>query len=143
MKPCSYCGKDNLDDATSCVICQTEFPDSQIGGRGYELGPQEKKRIGSLGSVMRLVGLFLILCSAVTLAGGFVHPEYFLGAVVGMALGALTISAGTAFRSAAAGQGDEIGHLIKGLHTLRNLYLFQLVLMVFGFAGGFLLAMSR
>ena len=141
MKKCSYCGKENNDDAHQCGDCGTSFPStnsSETGGP-YEFTEDQNRIIGSVGSTMRMVGIVLLVLGGLQIVAGFlgiinggdarltaVLPQGILGLVIG----SFTKSAGTAFSRIVSTKGNDIGHLMNALGALRSLYRLQVILLV-------------
>jgi hypothetical protein len=100
-------------------------------GQEYEFGPEENQVIGLLATRMRRVGVMQIIAAGIQFVGyttGFfahkgAHRALMLGTQLPVALafmvgGFLLLGAASGFRSIAATQGNDMGHLMKAFDRL-------------------------
>src|SRR5579872_6341248 len=62
MKPCSYCGYSNYDNAAVCRKCDTSFiveRGTVYHGRSYWIGPDRAKMLRSRALMMIVLGLMI------------------------------------------------------------------------------------
>jgi hypothetical protein len=77
MKPCSYCGKDNPDDALSCRECGTPFNASggaPVGEKPRSVGSGPSFNSAELANVLiKILGLWACLQGIPSFVGGFLR----------------------------------------------------------------------
>jgi len=105
------------------------------GREAYEFSSEQNEVIASLASNMRMVGVVsLIGGGLLVVAGCFLFAKGGASALiqgaVGMVVGGFTVQAAGAFRQIVDSRGDDIGHLMSALGTLRSLYRLQVILLL-------------
>lgn len=111
-----------------------EFSDSQ-----NELIRDLSGKMNSFSIIMLVVGILGILAGLAAIAKGGL-----LGAVQGITntvVGVLTMRAAKSFRLIVETEGRDIENLMAALGELRNLYMFQIVLIILAFIGGFIIGL--
>lgn len=108
----------------------------------FEFSAPQEALIGSLGRLMRIVGLVsLVFGGLVAVLGLMARGNAIVALVQGgmmVAIGLLTYSAGSRFRQVVDTTGRDIAHLMEALDRVRTIYLVQV--WVLGIALAFLAA---
>ena len=108
----------------------------------FEFSAPQEALIGSLGRLMRIVGVVSLLFGVLVGVLGLMARGNAIVALIqaGMmvAIGLLTYSAGSRFRQVAETTGRDIAHLMEALDRVRTIYLVQVWLL--GIALAFLAA---
>jgi hypothetical protein len=103
---------------------------SGAGREAYEFSPEQNEVIAGLASNMKIVGVISRIGGGLLVVAGCVVPAKGAGSALiqgafGMVVGGFTVQAAGAFRHIVDSRGDDVGHLMTALGTLRSLYRLQ------------------
>ena len=108
---------------------------SGAGREAYEFSSEQNEVIAGLASNMKIVGIISLIGGGLLVVAGCVVPAKGAGSALiqgafGMVVGGFTVHAAGAFRHIVDSRGDDIGHLMTALGTLRSLYRLQVIVLL-------------
>jgi hypothetical protein len=102
----------------------------------YEFTAEQGKTISDLGGSMRIVGIVLLSYAVIGIAAMFIllwqtgNLNIDLNPILAVFIGLWAMSAGKSFQQIASTQGNDIGHLMDALSSLRNLFKLMAILII-------------
>ncbi|MDW8200433.1 MAG: hypothetical protein RML75_04390 [Cyanobacteriota bacterium SKYGB_h_bin112] len=112
----------------------------------YEFSDSQNELIRDLSGKMNLFSIIMLVVGILGILAGLaaVARGGLLGAVQGITnavVGLLTMRAAKSFKLIVETEGRDIENLMAALGELRNLYTFQIVLIILAFIGGFIIGL--
>lgn len=147
FRPADQIESDSLEQAARLPIKEIATPGAsahqttapRAGRKGYEFSLEQNEVIASLATNMNIVGVISILGGILLLGAGVIQlakggVAALIQGALALVVGMLTVQAASAFRKIVDTRGDDIGHLMSALGSLRSLYRLQVILLCIALA---------
>lgn len=111
----------------------------------YEFNDQENQRIARTAGLARTWGIISIVIGGLALLG-LAAQFNLLGlvqAVTALAIGFVFLNVGKAFMRVVQTEGDDIAHMLQGLHDLGTAFQIQIVLTLASFIIGMAMSLMQ
>ena len=113
--------------------------------RSYEFDDQENQRIARTAGLARTWGMISLGIGILALLGTLVefHLITALQGITAIVIGVVFLNVGKAFNQVVHTEGDDIAHMLGGLHNLGNAFQIQIIMTLLTFIIGTVLGVMQ